>query len=539
MFRKLVLYSLYSLALAGTFASLSAGLAACTRQSDLTPIFTPAPTKTVTPTFTPTLDFLHMDRIPGLDPLALSGGAGRPGEKLSLPQDVFSAARERHLAPIEAEGSIAAAFDQASCRVMLTDHLVNGAELQEPPTDGKVIYSLDGQAGSEALFRFSGLPEGVRATAFVAQEGNPWGFKAGTVVVWFWEGGGKGPAQILNLDNPLRIMADSPNSIQISSLDNGLIVTTTDAGGTVIDEQRVVFLPPEAPIFTPEGFQISELGLLQNPETGRNVLVMNPEADWERVREEIIGGLWQANIDWWRFAGQSSDALNYSQEEFIKAALEGKTLKIGIPVRDHPDWDNWGGRDDPHSYYNVIYKTDRQTLLRLKSVNVRLDDIQLQVLDPVHFKEFMGGRDWLDLEQEAISQGIMPSDKGNGAIAFTVSDNGELVITTGSYDFRDIPIPDNPNLTIGRFDDSLHDNYHNFFREDGLGVTADKAASYYIGVITEWLNHLPQAEKKTYYREMKNGIAYKYILVPLALPDDIRIDLDKRYTSLPLFIFTR
>ncbi|MFH1633546.1 MAG: hypothetical protein ABIG63_05990, partial [Chloroflexota bacterium] len=45
-------------------------------------------------------------------------------------------------------------------------------------------------------------------------------------------------------------------------------------------------LPPEAPVFIPEGFQVSELGLLQDPETGRDVLAMNPEADWERVREE-------------------------------------------------------------------------------------------------------------------------------------------------------------------------------------------------------------------------------------------------------------
>ncbi|MFH1908280.1 MAG: hypothetical protein ABIL11_13010, partial [Chloroflexota bacterium] len=188
-----------------------------------------------------------MDRIPGLDPLAFNGGAGSPGEKLSLPQDVFAEARSRHLAPIEAESGVAAACANNSCTVMLTKYLVTGAELQQA-TDGKVIYGLDSQARSEALFRFSGLPEGVKVTAFVAQDGNPWGFKAGTVVVWFWEGGGKGPTQVLNLDNPLRIMADWPNSIQISSQDNGLIVTTTDANGTLIDEQRVAFLPLLPPL---------------------------------------------------------------------------------------------------------------------------------------------------------------------------------------------------------------------------------------------------------------------------------------------------
>ena len=195
----------------------------------------PAPMQTVAPTFTPTLDFLQLDRIPGVD-------LGLNGELYSLPEDIFSAAREKHLAPIEVEGGIAAACIADNCTVILTDVLVNGEKLQ-PARDGKVTYGFDGEAGSEALFRFNGLPEGVRATAFVVQEGNPWGLLPGTVVVWFWQGGGKGPTQILNLDNPLRIMADKPNSIQISAADNGFLVTTTDAGGAVIDEQRVAFLP--------------------------------------------------------------------------------------------------------------------------------------------------------------------------------------------------------------------------------------------------------------------------------------------------------
>jgi len=199
--------------------------------------------QTVAPTFTPTPDFLQLDRIPGLDPLTFAGQEeATTGETYSLPEDIFSAARERQLAPIEADG-VASRCVNNSCTVMLTDVLVSGAKLQ-PATDGKVPYGFDGEIGSEALFRFDGLPEGVRATAFVAQEGNPWGLLPGTVVVWFWEGGSKGPTQILNLDNPLRIMADKPNSIQITGADNGFIVTTTDAGGAVIDEQRVAFLPP-------------------------------------------------------------------------------------------------------------------------------------------------------------------------------------------------------------------------------------------------------------------------------------------------------
>jgi len=63
-------------------------------------------------------------------------------------------------------------------------------------------------------------------------------------VVWFWEGGSKGPTQVLNLDNPLRIMADTPNSISLTAVDNGLRITRTGPDGAVIDEQSVSFLPP-------------------------------------------------------------------------------------------------------------------------------------------------------------------------------------------------------------------------------------------------------------------------------------------------------
>ncbi len=186
-------------------------------------------------------EMLAFEVVPGVD---LSAA----GEKFSLPQDIFAAAREKHLAPIEAEGGIASACTTDSCTVMLTDVLVSGAKLQ-PATDGKVIYGFDGQAGSEALFRFNGLPEGVRATAFVVQEGNPWGFKAGTVVVWFWEGGSKGPTQIINLDKPLQIIADAPNTISLTAMDNGLRITRTGPDGAVIDEQTVNF--PVEPTPTP------------------------------------------------------------------------------------------------------------------------------------------------------------------------------------------------------------------------------------------------------------------------------------------------
>lgn len=521
MFRKLVLHSLYSLALAGMFASLSAGLAACAGQSDLTPIFTPAPTKTVPPTFTPTLDFLHMDRIPGLDPLTFAGqGEATTGEKYSLPQDVFSEARSRHLAPIEAEGSIAAACDQASCTVMLTDVLVTGAQLQ-PATDGKVIYGFDGQAGSEALFRFSGLPEGVRATAFVSQEGNPWGFKAGTVVVWFWEGGGKGPTQILNQDNPLRIMADSPNQIQISSLDNGLVVTTTDANGTVIDEQRVVFLPTPEAVFVPEGFQIGELGLLQNPETGKNVLAMNPEADWERVREEIIGGLWQANVDWANFTGQGNDAVNYTKDAFIVAALKGQKFHIGIPVRLDR---KYNPKDDP------VFESSFGWGVVLEMVDVKFDHIQIQILDPPAFKSYTG-MGWSDNSQKAYSCKGYP-ESSDDVCLFTVEEDN-LVLSVGNFSFKnEISVNGGRQATIGRFDPALYEKRPSYFRPDGIGVEADNATTITLGAGVEQLSRYSIAHG--YHIVDGNRIKLINIGRALKYPDDTAFYLNPK-----LFVFSK
>jgi hypothetical protein len=60
---------------------------------------------------------------------------------------------------------------------------------------------------------------------------------------------------------------------------------------------------------------------------------MNPEAEWARVRQEIIGGLWEANVDWAKYTGQGNDVVNYTKDAFIKVALEGKQFHIGIPAR--------------------------------------------------------------------------------------------------------------------------------------------------------------------------------------------------------------
>jgi len=269
------------------------GLAACAPSSPLSGegsgsevegVGSHAPMQTVAPTFTPTPDFLQLDRIPGLDPLTFAGQEeATTGETYSLPEDIFSAARERQLAPIEADG-VASRCVNNSCTVMLTDVLVSGAKLQ-PATDGKVPYGFDGEIGSEALFRFDGLPEGVRATAFVAQEGNPWGLLPGTVVVWFWEGGSKGPATILNPDNPLQIMADKPNSISLTAIDNGLRITRTGPDGVLIDEQTVSFLPPLPSEFLAKypngGYEIVEGKVMVNGEVW---FEMNSAGEWQDKR---------------------------------------------------------------------------------------------------------------------------------------------------------------------------------------------------------------------------------------------------------------
>ncbi|MCG2738848.1 MAG: hypothetical protein L6300_01230 [Syntrophaceae bacterium] len=334
MFRKILIYSLIPLALAGTFASLSASLAACAGQSDAIPTSTSAPTKTVTPTFTPTLDFLQLDRIPGLDPLTFTGqGETVNGEKFSLPQDVFSEARSRHLAPIEAEGGIASGCANNSCTVMLTDVLVSGAQLQQP-TDGKVIYGFDGQTGSEALFRFSGLPEGVRATAFVAQDGNPWGFKPGTVVVWFWQGGGKGPTQVLNLDNPLQIIADAPNSISLTAIDNGLRITRIGPDGTVIDEQRVAFLPPLPSELSQLLADKQDVIVITNGQVlvgGQAWFELNSAGEWRKTDWKLLADA--PNQNFWRERYRTEKG-NLRQD--IWPVLTGKNLEVIKEINGQP-----------------------------------------------------------------------------------------------------------------------------------------------------------------------------------------------------------
>jgi len=304
--------------------------------------------------------------------------------------------------------------------------------------------------------------------------------------------------------------------------------------------------PTPEVIFVPEGFQIGELGLLQNPETGKNVLAMNPEADWQRVREEIIGGLWQANIDWDKFTGESSDALNYSKEAFIKAALEGKILKIGIPVRDNITLEkivrakeNGNLIEGPHDDYNVLFIKYGGSLVRLKLVEVRLNNIQVQVVAVSSFKHLMGEKEWLDLGNEALSQTLTPNDKGNGAIHFGINEEKNLIITTGNYYTGDQPVG-GMQLTMGNFNPAFHDKYPTYFREDGLGVNVDKAASFYTACIVDWLKQLPAGEKDI-GGGFKDGRRLRYILLPLALPAVGAGSLDTSgwYVNPSIFVFTK
>ncbi|MEN6480566.1 MAG: hypothetical protein ABFD29_00075 [Anaerolineaceae bacterium] len=221
--------------------------------------------------------------------------------------------------------------------------------------------------------------------------------------------------------------------------------------------------------FTPEGFSIGELGLLQNPETGKNVLMMNPESDWQKFREDFLANLWQVNVDWASFTGQRSDALNYSTKEaFLEAALEGKKLEIGIPVRiDGEKLPDYG-----------FFKEYKSTALILKNVEVKLDNIKIQVLDPGAFKNYTG-MNWANDKQEAFACiGGLPWVGANFCL-FTAEEEN-LVISVGNSNPADQVLAPRPYL-LGKFDSAIYEKYPTYFRPDGIGVEADHAASFLMG----------------------------------------------------------
>jgi len=282
----------------------------------------------------------------------------------------------------------------------------------------------------------------------------------------------------------------------------------------------------EAP-FVAEGFAIAEGGLLKNPETGKNVLAMNPEADWEKVREEIIGGLWQANMDWYQYTGQGSDALNYStKEEFIKAAKEGKVLRIGIPVR----------RDKSKVNEEALHqKSDITMGITLREVEVKLDSIQVQLLDSTAFKEYAGGKDWLADDQETFVLRDNDKNSGNGALLFGVNEAGQLTISVGSYYFGD-GVAAEPDLEIGRFGDVGERKYPLPYREDGLGVKADKALSLYFASMADWLNFFPAGEG---WWRGKDGSKIIGIGTPKITEAARLWEMDGWYLDPPIFVFAK
>jgi len=217
--------------------ALGLGLAACcpgagegTPTASATLFSTPSPTITITP-----LPW-DSEKLPGVD-------QGLAGELYTLPQDVFALLRERGAAPIELTGGVVGGAAASLCSVAIPEQLTTGSRL-EADGEGPAVYAFDGQKDQLALWQGIPVPEGVKCVAFVAQDGNQWGLEPGTVGVWFFSGeGGKGPVQVINADNPLRIMISADNSGQFSFSDNSLTMTTLDSGGAVIEEQKVAFLP--------------------------------------------------------------------------------------------------------------------------------------------------------------------------------------------------------------------------------------------------------------------------------------------------------
>ena len=184
------------------------------------------------------MDMTHPEftSVPGVD-------HGLAGEPYLLPQDVFSALRQRKAAPIELNNGVVGGAGNGSCSVAIPDLLVSGSRLQAD-CGAVAVYAFDGQPDQLAFWNNLPVLEGVRCVAFVAQEGNQWNLAPGTVAVWFFSGGGKGPAQIINADNPVRIMTDAANSARFSFSNNELTMTTLDSSGALIETQSVAFLPP-------------------------------------------------------------------------------------------------------------------------------------------------------------------------------------------------------------------------------------------------------------------------------------------------------
>jgi len=171
--------------------------------------------------------------------------------------------------------------------------------------------------------------------------------------------------------------------------------------------------------------------------------------------------------------------------------------------------------------------------VEFKIVEARLDNIGIQILDPVAFKKYMGGLDWYNAEQEVFSPfPNVPNARPQTAIHFAEK-NGQLIISVGSYYFGDAPVSPRSE-TFGKFDNEISNKYKSYYRPDGIGVEANNAATRIIMWTLEEFNYLP------YWNQIK-APAYKRFteqnFVRLSAIGSVKIDF---FEDLPsLFIFSQ
>ncbi|MBN1453816.1 MAG: hypothetical protein JW963_22570 [Anaerolineales bacterium] len=249
--------------------------------------------------------------------------------------------------------------------------------------------------------------------------------------------------------------------------------------------------------WVPEGFAIGEAGLLRDPATGKDVLVLNQEVDWEAVRTKWLTGLYESGRKWNEWSGEPNDATKYeSAEEWIAAvesAPAGTKFTIVLPRRTDLS------RLDPEmEYYEQTYD-DRNEAVSFDTVQADLSRLTVQVVDADRFKTLTGGMDWADPLNPAFS---LIAHKlyvaAFNAVMFGVNEQGEVVMTVGSYSFTsDIP--------LGR-----KDYYIGRFGGDGLGDEAEQAASQFVGLALDMALNLPKEPIKGIYTQTADGSKLVY-----------------------------
>ncbi len=233
--------------------------------------------------------------------------------------------------------------------------------------------------------------------------------------------------------------------------------------------------------FAPVGFSIGPLGLLRDPSTGLDVLGPDSKADWSALRQRLIEGLWSANVDWADYTGESNDAAKYgTKEAFVEAALQGQTFELGIPVR-------MDDRLIPKEDTNIW--TSRERFVVMKLVDVQLAKIQLQVLAPVVFRQYAGSG-WTDSGQEAYDSGLACIARcAPGAALFSATD-GILTLSVGSLNFAPLEQSQmDPKFLVGNFDPEFYRQYPTRYRPDGIGKSADVAASWVLAMAVDELSN--------------------------------------------------